>query len=271
MVLAVGERQTARTTLHQGAVARVIEAMREELATTLSLDEMADIACFSPFHFNRMFKAITGIPPHQFLYALRLEHAKRLLISTDLSVTEICFEVGYNSLGSFTQRFTGLVGLSPNAFRALAADFKDFALSTIRDLIDTRNAPACDDNGHSVKLVLPNEFNGLIFVGVFRRAIPERRPLACLLNTSGGVVRLPKVPLDKFFVFSVALPWDSDAADVLTLENAFRGRSSQLPESAREVFCVPELRLLPFDDLHPPILLALPLLVSNKLNLKVEG
>lgn len=122
MELAVDERQTARTSLHHGAVARVIEAMRQELATTLSLNEMADIACFSPFHFNRLFKKVTGRSPHLYLFALRLGHAKRFLISSDLSAVEICFEVGYNSPGGLAQKFTALVGLSPSAFRILTAD-----------------------------------------------------------------------------------------------------------------------------------------------------
>src|ERR1700760_4201675 len=90
---------------------RVILSMRECLDEPISLSDMADIACLSPYHFNRVFHQVTGLPPTKFLYALRLSTAKRLLLTTSLSVTDVCFEVGYNSLGTFTTRFTQLVGL----------------------------------------------------------------------------------------------------------------------------------------------------------------
>ncbi len=59
--------------LHELAVERVIKSMKERLDAPLDLDEMASIAHFSPFHFNRVFREVTGIPPAQFLNALRLE------------------------------------------------------------------------------------------------------------------------------------------------------------------------------------------------------
>ena len=86
---------------HARSVERVIRAMTGRLDRPMTNEEMAEIACFSPYHFNRIFRGLTGIPPIQFHYALRLERAKRLLATTDLGVTDICFEVGYNSLGTF--------------------------------------------------------------------------------------------------------------------------------------------------------------------------
>src|ERR1043166_9194315 len=110
---------------HHEAVERVIRIMHDRLDEPLTLQEMSKIAYISPFHFNRIFRHVTGIPPNQFLYALRLETAKRLLLTTDTSVTDVCFDVGYNSLGTFIRRFTGLVGLSPSRFRSLARHASD--------------------------------------------------------------------------------------------------------------------------------------------------
>ncbi len=105
--------------LHGPAIERVISAMRGRVGDTLPLHAMAEIAHLSPYHFARVFRQVTGIPPGEFLGALRLERAKQLLLTTDLSVTEICFEVGYGSLGTFTSRFTRLVGLPPGRTRRL--------------------------------------------------------------------------------------------------------------------------------------------------------
>ena len=83
----------------------------------LTLDELARVACLSPNHFLRTFKAAFHQTPHQYLTARRLEQASRLLLHTDLSVTEICLAVGFESLGSFSWLFRRQVGLSPEAFR----------------------------------------------------------------------------------------------------------------------------------------------------------
>ena len=80
---------------------------------------MAELAGWSPFHFSRVFTAVVGTSPAAFHAALRLERAKRLLLTTDLPVTEVCFESGYASPGSFTARFGHFVGVSPGRLRRL--------------------------------------------------------------------------------------------------------------------------------------------------------
>jgi AraC-like DNA-binding protein len=83
----------------------------------VTLDDMAQIACLSPNHFLRTFRQIFRQSPHQYLTALRLERAKKLLAGTALSVTEVCFAVGFASLGSFSWLFRRRFGISPEAYR----------------------------------------------------------------------------------------------------------------------------------------------------------
>jgi len=83
----------------------------------VTLENAAREACLSPFHFNRLFTQAFGETPHEFVTRVRIDAAKRLLLSENDSVTEICLEVGYESLGSFSSRFRSLTGLSPTAFR----------------------------------------------------------------------------------------------------------------------------------------------------------
>jgi AraC-like DNA-binding protein len=68
-------------------------------------------------HFSRSFRAAFGEPPYNYLMTRRVERAMTLLRRGDLSVTEVCFEVGCSSLGTFTTRFTELVGEAPSAYR----------------------------------------------------------------------------------------------------------------------------------------------------------
>jgi AraC-like DNA-binding protein len=93
--------------------------------TPLTLDDLAGVACLSPNHFLRTFKALFHQTPHQYLTTKRLEHARRLLRQTELSVTEICFAVGFESLGSFSALFRRQTGLSPQAFRGQKGDFEE--------------------------------------------------------------------------------------------------------------------------------------------------
>ena len=108
----------------QEAVGPVVRAMRENLAAGLTLADMADIACLSPFHFHRVFHQAAGIPPGQFLTALRMDAAKRLLLTTTESVVDVCFAVGYSSPGTFTTGFTRLVGETPERVSRAAPRFR---------------------------------------------------------------------------------------------------------------------------------------------------
>jgi AraC-like DNA-binding protein len=87
-------------------------------AEPLGVRDMAQAAGLSPAHFSREFRAAFGESPHAYLLTRRLERAAALLRTTDRSVTEICFEVGLRSLGSFTSSFTRTYGISPTAYRA---------------------------------------------------------------------------------------------------------------------------------------------------------
>jgi AraC-like DNA-binding protein len=83
----------------------------------VTLQDAAREACLSPFHFNRVFARTFGETPHEFVTRRRIDQAKKLLLAGNQSVTDICFDLGYASLGSFSSRFRSLTGLSPAAFR----------------------------------------------------------------------------------------------------------------------------------------------------------
>src|ERR1700722_1983616 len=82
-----------------------------------SLAEAAAQAELSPFYFHRLFADAFNETPPQFVTRLRIDHAKQLLLAGNHSVTDVCFDAGYESLGSFSTRFHSLNGLSPSAFR----------------------------------------------------------------------------------------------------------------------------------------------------------
>jgi AraC-like DNA-binding protein len=96
---------------------RARDLVDRRYAEPVDLDQLAAVAGVSKFHFVRAFRATYGETPIRYLTRRRIERAQDLLRSANLTVTEICMMVGYASLGSFSARFTRLVGESPAAYR----------------------------------------------------------------------------------------------------------------------------------------------------------
>ncbi|MEU0411020.1 helix-turn-helix transcriptional regulator [Streptomyces griseorubiginosus] len=94
------------------------DRMDREYTEPLDVPALARTALMSPGHFQRSFRAEFGETPYGYLMTRRIERAKALLRRGDLSVTEVCMAVGCTSLGSFSSRFTELVGETPSAYRA---------------------------------------------------------------------------------------------------------------------------------------------------------
>ena len=96
---------------------RVRDRIDREYAQPLDVEALARGVHLSAGHLSRQFKLAYGEPPYRYLMTRRIERAMALLRRGDLSVTEVCFEVGCSSLGTFSTRFTELVGMSPSAYR----------------------------------------------------------------------------------------------------------------------------------------------------------
>jgi len=106
------------------------DRMDREYAQPLDVPALARTALMSPAHFSRRFRAAYSETPYSYLMTRRIERAKTLFRNTDLSVTEVCMAVGCTSLGSFSARFTQLVGETPSGYRA-------------RDHDELRMVPGC--------------------------------------------------------------------------------------------------------------------------------
>jgi AraC family transcriptional regulator len=171
------------------AVERVIKSIYENLGEPMSIDSMARTAMFSKFHFSRIFQRVTGISPARFLSAVRLQEAKQILVSTSLTVTEICHRVGYNSIGTFSSRFRASVGVSPTEYRQRGG-------LSIRIPVDIRR----NVNGARLSAIQghiwppPVGQPGPIFVGLFPDRIPQGQPVSCTVRHRPGPYVMDDVP-----------------------------------------------------------------------------
>jgi len=96
---------------------RARDAMDRDYAKPLDIPTLARIACVSEAHFIRIFRATFGETPHRYLQRRRVERAMFLLRETERSVTDICFDVGFMSLGTFSRTFHEIIGETPSSYR----------------------------------------------------------------------------------------------------------------------------------------------------------
>ena len=254
---------------HFRAVERVILVMRERLDRPLSLQAMAEIALLSPYHFNRVFRLITGVPPCKFLTVLRMEAAKRLLITTDLTVSDVCFGIGYNSLGSFSRDFTRLVGLSPTSLRRLVQTNSVPWAKRLGDYDANSRLSAASGLDLTGQIFAPAGLDGLIFVGLFTGAIPQGRPVRCALLSAAGPYHIAHVPDGTYHVFGAAFPRSDEPLAYLLPDQTevhVGGSHERLHVDGGIVSGGAEVTLRPLRLTDPPILIALPLLMTEDLS-----
>lgn len=238
---------------HRRIVDRALVAIRMRFGEEdLRLSAIADAAISSPFHFARLFRQIAGVPPGHFLTAVRMQAAKQLLADTRLSVTNVCLEVGYTSIGTFTRRFTELVGVGPRAFRRLAA-----ASLAVEDGVRRLPGASAAARGRTVRGNIHGPCDKPIAVGLFPTAVAQGRPVRCCIVRQAGPFEIRGVPDGRFYVMAAAL----DCSGRLAQEPEFRGASIEPVEvSPDRVDPQVDITLRPPNATDPPIVVCIPVL-----------
>lgn len=243
------------TRLHHESVKRAITAMRCGIDQPLSLRSLARIGFASPYHFTRTFRSVTGLPPLHFLSALRLDVARTLLLHTRRKVIDICYDVGYSSVGTFTRRFTGCFGVSPQQFRVLAQSTRH----GIHDRPGVNQLRAGHPAGTSFSgcVMMPDAFRGIVCVGLFATPIPKSKPLACAVAAPNGEYRMQNVPQGNFFLFALGLELPIQRKDCFCHDSALRGGGNSIRVSGNAISGNTDLLLRPPLPTDAPILLFL--------------
>jgi AraC-like DNA-binding protein len=232
---------------HEAAITRVISTLRQPTDRALRLSDMADLAGLSPFHFSRVFRGTTGIPPGEF------------------SVTDICFEVGYESLGAFITKFTRLVGTSPGQFRQLpettAGVFEFIRREGVScaDLSDPVARPAVSGSVAAGETPIR-----VAFIGLFPNGIASGRPMSGTLISEPGPFRIASAP-DGVYQLLIAALTESDSATACLLPSEGMLVGAAGPVVVRDGRCHSpvEVRLRPLSPLDPPVVIALPVLLPE--------
>lgn len=236
------------------AVDMAIECIWERYGEPLTLTEIADSALLSRFYFTRLFRSATGITPGRFLAAIRIHQAKRLLLSTSMSIADVSLAVGYNSLGSFTNQFTASVGISPGRFRRVSRS-GGFDWPVTRPTSGT----GCGAIGGTISLP-DGHGNARVYLGAFATAIVQHPPAAAVtIDVPSGrpsCYYLPDVPRGSWFLHAVAVA-DGLGPDPWASRTSLVGRRDGVVVDADGVTST-AVRLRREKLADPPVLLALP-------------
>lgn len=242
--------------------------IQENIHEPISLEKLASHVAYSPYHFSRLFKKQIGISPLYYVSSLRLQKAKEMLLKTNFAVRDIGLEIGQQSLGTFTTRFTERVGQSPAQFRKsiVEAGNQLEALKTLSAWDPVRTEKRVNVVRGTVQAVVP--FKGVIFIGLFQKSIPEGLPLYGTVLYSPGNYLFTNVKPGKYYLMTTAISWETKATDILLPYTTLRDRSidpiivqNGIPLYQHDI----TLRGPRIDD--PPILISLPLLMRKFLNM----
>jgi len=244
---------------NQKSIERALSHMRTHLAEPLDLDQLATAASLSKFHFVRVFDELTGTTPLHFLSCLRMQRAKELLLNSEASITNICLEVGYASLGSFSKTFNSLVGLTPQDFRSLPKRLgpMQFAKAVWGFLAsDTKvKGPALQGVVES-----PSRRRGFIFVGAFTEGVPQGAPYSGTVLLKPGAFRIRRPDVTEFHLLAAFIPFSADLLAIVTTLPVGLVASQRIQIIGAVETPPVHLSLRPMAPTDPPIVLALPAL-----------
>ncbi|MEU8124835.1 AraC family transcriptional regulator [Spirillospora sp. NPDC049024] len=237
------------------AVERVVRAMYENFGEQLTMDDMARTALFSKFHFSRVFRQVTGISPGRFLSAVRLQEAKRLLLSTSLTVAEISNRVGYTSVGTFSTRFKNSVGVPPTLYRQ-SGGYRP--LIPVDPRRDGRGSRPVTIEG---RVSLPNgDDTGPVFLGLFPEAIPQGAPTRCSVLEEPGRYELANVPQGTWHLLVYSASPHHDVVipyPTLTAPAPWVGSRGPITVGTDTDVVSVDVELRPMRVIDPPLLMAL--------------
>jgi AraC family transcriptional regulator len=198
------------------AVEKAISSIHARYDGPITLNELAAEVYVSPFHFSRMFARVTGVTPGRYLTAVRLFEAKRLLLTTSLTVSDIVCGVGYSSVGTFTSRFTRAVGMTPTQYRdpgvadlliALSPNFQRIpSFETMRAAGINCAQPQREGGALVGQLEMPDDLEWNTLVGVFSDPVPQRGPVAfsAMAHKGSSELIINNIPPGNWTVIAAA-------------------------------------------------------------------
>lgn len=254
---------------HIQAVRQAIQYMKLHLDHDITSEQLAAHVGYSPYHFTRVFKKVTGISPRHYLSALRIEAGKLHLLKEPGLLVKILHAIGFQSAGSFNTRFKQQVGITPQKFRSTSQQLFIHMNEWEHKQLEAQSADDEASSRLTCQIITPLSFRGVIFVGLFPRPIPDQRPIkGTAINSSTRSCMLTNIPPGSYYVMAAGIAWSLNPRDYFLLNEALRGMYEgpiHITNETKLHIAITLREPLPQD---PPIIINLPMLLfeQNKKN-----
>lgn len=241
------------------AVEAAITQMRQNTTRTMNLDGLARHVDLNPFYLSHLFSRHVGISARRYHQLIRIGSAKRILARTEMNVTDVSLECGYDSLGSFVTTFKRTVGLTPTEFRK--------ALSTLNSLEMPEILPNSATSGATslcLEITAPSDFSGCAFVAASHAESGHLVDCAAISFFHRSTINFSISRLQPLIFFGVAYSSRVPMRDAIVGEPELRGCCeviSGLTAQSKATLNLREARIV-----DAPFVSALPLLVGHRVN-----
>lgn len=255
---------------HIATTVQAINYMKYHMDEEITSEQLAAYVGYSPSHFTRVFKSITGISPRHYLSALRIESGKSNLLKAPSLLVKVLLSIGFRSAGSFNTRFKENVGVTPQKFRNMSNALSSYMNQYENQELVVNTSDLNTSQKICCHIEVPDSFRGMIFVGLFPRPIPDQRPITgTALNRKNRTCIFTNVPDGTYYVLVAGIPWSLNPKDYFLLDHSLRGIFPSAIHVTEKTDITVTIKLrapLPFD---PPIVVNLPLLLFEQMSNKI--
>lgn len=252
---------------HNEAIQRAIQVIHNEYNRILTIQELADCAQYSRYHFERIFQNEIGISPGQFLAAMRIEKAKHLLLKSSLKISEVSSQIGYVSLATFSRRFKSYVGPSPSQYRNCLSQVQ-LDLDHLNRIMDYQSKDWKEEVPLQGEVFGPSHLDGIILVGLFSSSLFKGEPFSYTLLRRPGLYSIPlmDVPDGEYHLNSVAFRRKGNLLSYLLPDHFLKTRNeSKIMIKNGKAYRSPSLFLREALPTDPPISISIPYLIHKRL------
>ncbi|MDO4711741.1 MAG: AraC family transcriptional regulator [Peptostreptococcaceae bacterium] len=247
-------------------IERITKFITDNIAYDLTLKDIAKHMNYSEFHLSREFKKQTGYSIRQYIEALKVEKGIKALIASDEAVTDIAFDTGHKSPGTFSNTFKKHTGLSPHHYRSRANIAYRFLTRWIkkRSILTHYERFEKTDNKLTIKIRYPKGYRPKITcVGLFPTSIPKDAPIVGVATASRLEFTMENIPDGRYYLLACEVLEDLTLIKSYVLDHNYRAK---FPEKltfsgSTELTHLLEMRR-PIES-DPPITMNLPVLLMN--------
>ncbi|MCJ8013499.1 AraC family transcriptional regulator [Paenibacillus sp. KQZ6P-2] len=253
---------------HKVEVEKAIHFMKNHLDEDITSEQIAAEIGYSPYHFTRIFKSVTGVSPRHYLAALRIEKGKKEILNNQKSLLKVILSIGYRSVGSFNTRFRDYVGVTPKKFFSNAKPLTSHMNKYHDSEIDLHPQSHTSTSRIICRIDTPDSFKGIIFVGLFPKPIPDQRPVVGTALNRNGQFHLCGIPNGTYYVLATGIPWSMNPRDYFILDHSLRGMYSEAIHVTEQTDLKIAIKLREPLISDPPIVINLPLLLFEHMQQK---